>query len=201
MLVNLNITQTVSIEAGGNSNRIVQFRRNGSNRSYIDNNGLYVGTATSARWADLAERYSADAIYENATVMGINLDGESETTKWEPGMPLVGVISTNPAVQMNDMGIKPGSKSKKAKMNPFIALKGRVPCLVNSDVKKGQWVIPCGNGKAKGVDYGTPGIMPHEIIGIAISDFRFTIKIDTHNSSIFINCISRISFRKVSPSC
>ena len=160
------------LEAGGNSSLIVQFRRNGSNRSYIDNNGLYVGTATSARWADLAERYSADAIYENATVMGINLDGESEITKWEPGMPLVGVISTNPAVQMNDMGIKPGSNSKKAKMNPFIALKGRVPCLVNSDVKKGQWVIPCGNGKAKGVDYGTPGIMPHEIIGIAISDSK-----------------------------
>jgi hypothetical protein len=158
------------IEAGGNSTLICQFRRNGSNRSYIDNNGLYVGTATSARWADLAERYTADAIYENATVLGVNLDGDSEATLWQPGMPLLGVISTNPAVQMNDMGIAPGSTSKKAKMNPFIALKGRIPCLVNGDVKKGQWVIPDADGKAKGVDYGTPGVNSYEIIGIALSD-------------------------------
>ena len=158
------------IEAGGNSNRICQFRRNGSDRSYVDNNGLYVGTATSARWADLAERYTADAIYENATVLGVNLDGDSEATLWQPGMPLLGVISTNPAVQMNDMGIEPGSTSKKAKMNPFIALKGRIPCLVNGDVKKGQWVIPDADGKAKGVDYGTPGVNSYEIIGIALSD-------------------------------
>ena len=160
------------IVAGANSNRICQFRRDGSDKSYVDNNGLYVGTATSARWADLAERYSADDMYENATVMGMNLDGDSEITKWEPGMPLVGVISTNPAVQMNDMGIEPGSNSVKARMNPFIALKGRIPCLVSEDVKKGQWVIPAGDGKAKGVDYGTPGINSYEIIGIALSDSK-----------------------------
>ena len=158
------------IVAGGNSNRIVQFRQNGSDRSYVDNNGLYVGTATSARWADLAERYSADEIYPNATVLGINLDGDSEATLWQPGMPLLGVISTNPAVQMNDMGIEPGSNSIKAQMNPFIALKGRIPCLVSEPVKKGQWVIPDADGKAKGVDYGTVGINSYEIIGIALRD-------------------------------
>jgi hypothetical protein len=158
------------IAAGGNSNRICQFRRDGSDKSYVDNNGLYVGTATSARWADLAERYSADEIYPNATVLGINLDGDSEATLWQPGMPLLGVISTNPAVQMNDMGIEPGSNSIKAQMNPFIALKGRIPCLVSQPVKKGQWVIPDADGKAKGVDYGTVGINSYEIIGIALSD-------------------------------
>ena len=158
------------LESGGNSSLIVQFRRNGSNRSYIDNNGLYVGTATSARWADLAERYTADDMYDNATVLGVNLDGDSEATLWQPGMPLLGVISTNPAVQMNDMGIAPGSNSKKARMNPFIALKGRIPCKVSEDVKKGQWVIPAGDGMAKGVDYGTPGINSYEIIGIALAD-------------------------------
>ena len=165
------------LEAGGNSNRIVQFRRNGSNRSYIDNNGLYVGTATSARWADLAERYAADDIYEPGTVMGIDLDGDAEITIWREGLPMVGVISTNPAVQMNDMGINPGSKSKKARRNPFIALKGRIPCLVSGEdgaVKKGMWLIPDPEavGKAKGVPYGTPGINSHEIIGIALSDSK-----------------------------
>jgi hypothetical protein len=163
------------LESGGNSSLIVQFRRNGSNRSYIDNNGLYVGTATSARWADLAERYVADDIYEPGTVMGIDLDGDAEITVWREGLPMVGVISTNPAVQMNDMGIKPGSKSKKAKLNPFIALKGRIPCKVSGEdgaIKKGMWLIPDPNavGKAMGVPYGTPGINSHEIIGIALSN-------------------------------
>jgi hypothetical protein len=163
------------IVAGGNSNRIVQFRRDGSDRSYVDNNGLYVGTATSARWADLAERYSADDIYEPGTVMGIDLDGDAEITIWREGLPMVGVISTNPAVQMNDMGIEPGSNSKEAKMNPFIALKGRIPCKVSGEdgaVKKGMWLIPDPDavGLAKGVPYGTPGINTFDIIGIAISN-------------------------------
>ena len=165
------------LEAGGNSALICQFRRNGSNVSYIDNGGLYVGTATSARWADLAERYSADAEYEPGTVMGIDLDGDAEITIWREGLPMVGVISTNPAVQMNDMGIKPGSKSKKAKMNPFIALKGRIPCKVSAadgEIKKGMWLIPDPNavGKAMGVLYGTPGINTHDIIGIALSESK-----------------------------
>ena len=160
------------LEAGGNSNRIVQFRRNGSNRSYIDNNGLYVGTATSARWADLAERYTADEIYEPGTLMGINLDGDSEITIWREGLPMVGVISTKPGYRMNDMGLDPENRSKKARMNPFIALKGRIPAFVTGDVKKGMWLIPDpdSEGKAKGVPYGTPGVMQHEIIGIALSD-------------------------------
>jgi hypothetical protein len=55
-------------------------------------------------------------------------------------------------------------------MNPFIALKGRIPCLVVGEVRKGQWLVPAGDGKAKGVDYGTPGINSYEIIGIALGD-------------------------------
>ena len=159
------------IVSGGNSNRIVQFRRDGSDRSYIDNNGLYVGTATSARWADVAERYSADREYEPGQVLGINLDGDSEVTLYQPGMPLAGAVSTKPGVRMNDMGIE-NDKSKKSKMNPFIALKGRIPVHVNGDVKKGQWVVADRDGKGKGVDYGTPGINTFDIIGIALSDSK-----------------------------
>ena len=157
------------IVSGGNSNRIVQFRQNGSDRSWIDNNGVYQGTATSARWADVAERYSADAPYEPGQVLGINLDGDSEVTLYQPGMPLAGAVSTKPGVRMNDMGIT-NDKSKKSKMNPFIALKGRIPVHVNGDVRKGQWVVADKDGKGKGVDYGTPGINSFDIIGIALSD-------------------------------
>ena len=159
------------IVGGGNSNRICQFRRDGSDKAHVDNDGVYNGTATSARWADLAERYSADDIYEPGTLMGIDLDGDAEITVWREGLPMVGVISTEPGVRMNDMGIE-NDKSKKAKMNPFIALKGRIPAFVSGDVKKGMWLIPDPEavGKCKGVPYGTPGINSHEIIGIALSN-------------------------------
>ena len=157
------------IAAGGNSNRICQFRRDGTDKAYVNNDGVYVGTATSAQWADLAERYSADEVYENGTLLGMNLDGESEGTLYQPGMPILGVISTSPGVKMNDMEIE-DDNSLEGKMNPYIALKGRIPCKVNGDVKKGQWLIPDIDGKCKGIDYGTSGINSHEIIGIALSD-------------------------------
>ena len=160
------------IVAGGNSNRICQFRRDGSDKSYVDNNGVYVGTATSARWADLAERYSADAVYEPGTLLAVALDGDSEVTEYKSGMPLAGVVSTLPAYRMNDMGFEADDESIEAKMNPFIALKGRIPVLINGEAKKGQWIIADDNGKSKAVDYGTPGINSHEIIGIALSDSK-----------------------------
>ena len=158
------------IAAGGNSNRICQFRRDGSDKSYVDNNGLYVGTATSARWADLAERYTADAVYPHGTVLAIDIYGDKEVTKYEPGMPLAGCVSTLPAVMMNDMGYDPDDKSDDALSNPFVALKGRIPVLINGTAKKGQWIIADKDGKGRAVDYGTDGINTHEIIGFAISN-------------------------------
>ena len=159
------------IEAGGNSTLICQFRRNGTNRSYVDNNGLYVGTATSARWADLAERYKADAIYPAGTVLAISLDeGDAEVTLYEPGMPLAGAVSTDPAVMMNDMGIAPSDKGTAHQMNPYVALKGRIPVLINGTAKKGQWVIADRDGRGRAVDYGTAGINTLEVIGIAIAN-------------------------------
>lgn len=108
--------------------------------------------------------------------MGIDLDGDSEITVWREGLPVVGIISTKPGVKMNDMGIE-NLNSKKSKLNPFIALKGRVPAFVTGEdgaVKKGMWLIPDPEavGKCKGVPYGTPGIGSHEILGIALCDSK-----------------------------
>ena len=57
------------IVADQSSNRIVQFRRNNSDVSYVDNSGVYQGRATSANWADLAEKYEADKEYDEGTVV------------------------------------------------------------------------------------------------------------------------------------
>ena len=158
------------IVSGSNSDRIVQFRRDGTDRSYIANDGVFVGTATSARWADLAERYSADAIYEPGTILGINLDGDSEVTLYQPGMPVAGAVSTNPAYRMNEHIDYNDDNSVESKMNPFIALKGRIPVLINGSAKKGQWIIADKDGKGRAVDYGAPGINTFDIIGIALEN-------------------------------
>jgi hypothetical protein len=155
------------IVSGSNSDRIVQFRRDGSDFSYIANDGVFVGTATSARWADLAERYEADAIYEAGTVLAIG--GDKEVTLYQPGMPLAGAISVKPAYRMNDENYG-NDNSIESKMNPFVALKGRIPVLINGSAKKGQWIIADKDGKGRAVDYGTPGINTFDIIGIAIGD-------------------------------
>ena len=155
------------IVSGSNSDRIVQFRRDGSDTSWIANDGVFVGTATSARWADLAERYEADAIYEAGTVLAIG--GDKEVTLYQPGMPLAGAISVKPAYRMNDENYG-NDNSIESKMNPFVALKGRIPVLINGSAKKGQWIIADKDGKGRAVDYGTSGINTFDIIGIAISD-------------------------------
>lgn len=92
---------------------------------------LFDGTATMARYADLAERYESDRKYSPGTVVCIG--GEKEiTASSTPGDDSVfGVISTNPAYLMN-------SAAGSDDTHPALALAGRVPCKVVGHVKKGQ---------------------------------------------------------------
>ena len=85
-------------------------------------------------------------------------------------MPLAGAVSTDPAVMMNDMGIAPSDKGTAHQMNPYVALKGRIPVLINGTAKKGQWIIADRDGRGRAVDYGTAGINTLEVIGIAIGN-------------------------------
>lgn len=97
---------------------------------------IFNGTATAARYADLAEKYLADKDYEPGTVMVIG--GEKEVTASAWGQRAIGVVSTNPAYMMNS-DLEGGT---------YIALKGRVPCKVVGSVKKGQDLIASNNGTA-----------------------------------------------------
>jgi hypothetical protein len=99
--------------------------------------GTIFGTATSARYADLAERYTTDQEYEAGTVLTVALSGESEATAcFESGQRVLGVVSTNPAFLMNDEA--PGQA---------IALRGRVPVKVVGAIRKGQPLICNQDGK------------------------------------------------------
>ena len=91
--------------------------------------------STSAMYADLAERYEADAEYEPGTV--VIFGGEKEiTTKdvCDADSRVAGVISSNPAIKMN-------SDAGEDSTHPYLALRGRVPCKVEGPVKKGDMLV------------------------------------------------------------
>lgn len=102
---------------------------------------LFQGTATSARFADLAEKYLPDAEYDVGTVMMVG--GEKEVTASMSGARAIGVISANPAFMMNS----------ELEGGVFVALKGRVPVKVKGPVSKGQKLVAGNNGTAY-VSYG-----------------------------------------------
>lgn len=109
--------------------------------------------------ADLAERYEADDIYEAGTILSIG--GEKEVTLGDDTKPVAGIVSTEPAFKMNE------NENNNNDYNPFIALKGRVPCKVNGEVKKGQYIVADKDGKGKGVDLPTNTLL---VVGVALSD-------------------------------
>jgi len=99
----------------------------------------FAGTSTTARYADLAELYEADADYESGTV--VEFGGEFEVTEATIGSKrIAGVISTNPAYLMN-------SHAEGKFMLP-VALTGRVPCKVIGPVQKGDMLVSSGDGYA-----------------------------------------------------
>jgi len=159
------------IVADQSSNRIVQFRRNGSDVSYVDNSGIYQGTAASANWSDLAEKYLADTEYEPGDLLGIG--GDKEVTKWETGMPIAGVISTLPGLRMNV-----SEENMEDPLWPFIALKGRIPCKINGTAEKGDYIVADGAGKCKAI----PASRASEIhflhyVGVALEDGEGTVEV------------------------
>lgn len=115
----------------------------------FDNNGVsipvgavrasyFVGTATSANYADLAENYLADEQYEVGTVVMVG--GEKEITAAQVGFRALGAISEKPAYLMNSELVG----------GTAVALKGRVPVKVTGSVMKGQRLVagPAGTAQA-----------------------------------------------------
>ncbi len=94
----------------------------------------FVGTATAALYADLAEKFLPDNDYLPGTVVMIG--GEKEVTASTFGSNPIGVVSTDPAYIMNS-ALEGGVA---------IALKGRVPVFVSGPIRKGEQVIAGDNG-------------------------------------------------------
>lgn len=94
---------------------------------------MVYATATQSLYADLAEKYLADATYEVGTVVMVG--GSKEVTACTMGAKALGVVSGKPAYMMNS-GLDGGT---------YIALKGRVPVAVSGRIRKGD-EISCGDG-------------------------------------------------------
>ena len=109
---------------------------------------LFQGTATAARYADLAEKYTTDEEYPVGTVMAVGGDAEARSAKTSD--LAIGVISAEPAFMMNS-DIE----------GQYIGLKGRVPVRVQGPVSKGQAVYAWDNGVAT-------TIASNGLVGIAL---------------------------------
>jgi hypothetical protein len=109
--------------------------------------GTITGTASSAKYADLAENYESDQNYEPGTV--VEFGGEFEVTEAKTNSTRVaGIISSNPAYLMN-------SEAKGNFILP-VALSGRVPCKVIGPAFKGDMMVSAGDGYA--IASSTPAI-------------------------------------------
>jgi hypothetical protein len=133
----------VNISAGGVPNRlIIMGSQLGGNGGGQLNGSWSLGTGSTleATYADLAEYYTADAIYETGTVL--EFGGDNEVTLASDGSSRVaGVVSTNPAYVMNSMC--------KGDYPVAIALQGRIPVKVRGTIQKGDMLISGGNGYAR----------------------------------------------------
>jgi len=89
--------------------------------------------ATSAQYADLAEKYTADAEYAPGTVVAFGGTNEVTITTASHSTQVAGIVSTNPSYLMN---------SGLVGQNIIdVALVGRVPCQVVGTIVKGDRLV------------------------------------------------------------
>lgn len=156
---------SISTGSGGNISVGNIFNSNAGNANgNIGNSSNYFNTifaqATTALYADVAERFAADEIYEPGTV--VELGGSAEITRVliDASENVFGVISTRPAFTMNG-----GAGDNDT--HPPVAMTGRVPVMVTGVVNKGDRLISAGDGLARAA---LPGeATAFNVIGRALS--------------------------------
>jgi len=116
----------------------------GSSSTYFN---TVFAKATSAQYADVAERFAADAFYEAGTVVELGGSAEITCSTSELSDTVFGVISTRAAYLMN-------SAAGSDETHPPVAMTGRVPVRVVGQVAKGDRLVSAGNGLARAAKPG-----------------------------------------------
>jgi len=111
----------------------------GSSSNYFNQ---VFATATTALYADVAERFHADEALEPGTV--VELGGSAEITRSRNDLSenVFGVISTKPAYTMN-------GGAGEDDTHPKVAMTGRVPVKATGYINKGDRLVSAGNGFAR----------------------------------------------------
>ena len=129
---NATFSGTLTINSGNSATAIINGGTTG-----VGNIGAVGATfntifakATTAQYADLAEKYPSDAVYNPGTVVVFGGTHEITLSTKSHDPAVAGVISTDPAYLMNDSidGLA-------------VALTGRVPCLVQGPINKGDRLV------------------------------------------------------------
>jgi hypothetical protein len=117
--------------------------------------------STSAAYADVAERFEADAPMAEGAVVEIGGGEEITEATSELSDNVFGVISKNPAYAMNAL-------AGNGDTHPFVAMTGRTPVRVTGAVDKGQRLVSSTvKGTARAVATGET-ITPFHVIGRAL---------------------------------
>jgi len=118
-------------------------------------------TATSAQYADIAERFAADAVMTPGAVVMFGGAQEITETAEELSEKVFGVVSTQPAYMMN-------SGAGNNESHPFVAMTGRTPVRVTGTVNKGDRLVSSSvKGTARAARTGE-SINPFHVIGRAL---------------------------------
>ena len=116
----------------------------GSSSNYF--NRLFA-TATTALYADVAERFAADEYLEPGTVVELGGSAEITRSKQDLSENVFGVISTNAAYLMN-------GGAGEDKTHPPVAMTGRVPVKCIGTIRKGDRLVSAGDGVARAAGPG-----------------------------------------------
>ena len=117
--------------------------------------------ATSAQYADVAERFASDTTYPAGTVVELGGIAEITVSLTELSENVFGVISTQAAYLMN-------SAAGTDETHPPIAMTGRVPVRVVGMVRKGDRLVSAGFGLARSAKPGEASAF--NVIGRSLED-------------------------------
>ena len=130
----------------------------GSSANYFNR---VFATATTALYADVAERFAADELLEPGTV--VELGGSKEITRSQQDLSenVFGVISTRPAYTMN-------GGAGEDDTHPPVAMTGRVPVKAIGIIRRGDRLVSAGSGVARAAQPGEATAF--NVIGRSLED-------------------------------
>jgi hypothetical protein len=138
---------TGNIAPGRVTTQVITAGANTTAGNITGNWTLTTGSRLLSTYADLAERFEADALYDAGTVVEMGGDKEVTAVQYELSEDVFGVVSTTAGYLMNAMA---GDDDT----HPAIAIGGRVHVKVTGKVRKGERLVSAGKGIARAAKPG-----------------------------------------------